>query len=226
MTNLEIGILIDATLKILTSIILGGLIGFEREIKHHPAGFRTYILVCLGSTLLMFVSYYPWHSEISGVTAVLDVSRVAAAVVTGIGFLGAGAIFREGVTIKGLTTAAGLWVTAGVGILVGIGLFEIAIISTGAILITLSAFSQLEEWLSIPEERRLLQLRMSDPAGARQVIEDLFRRCGVGFEMEGFLHEGDEITLTYRMDLPRGFQREVLTRRMIEEEKILEMRWK
>jgi putative Mg2+ transporter-C (MgtC) family protein len=104
-------------LALLLALLLGGLIGLEREIRGHPAGLRTHILVCTGSTLITLVS--------SGMTSadghLGDPARLSAPIVAGIGFLGAGAIIREGMSVRGLTTAASVWVTAGVGIAVGAG---------------------------------------------------------------------------------------------------------
>jgi putative Mg2+ transporter-C (MgtC) family protein len=222
---LDTVLLLDAILKILLSIILGGAIGFEREIKHHPAGFRTYILVCLGSTIMMFISYYPWQSGAGGIDLVMDTSRVATGVITGIGFLGAGAIFREGVSVKGLTTAAGLWVTAGVGLLVGVGMMDLAIISTVAILITLSGFSQFEERLSIPQVHRILHVRMADLPDERTVVEGFLESWRLKFEMNSFLHEKGEISFAYTVAMPRNFDTVPITEEMLKDERILEVRW-
>ncbi|MHC1565594.1 MAG: MgtC/SapB family protein [Candidatus Syntropharchaeales archaeon] len=218
-------LILDAIMKLLLSIILGGAIGFEREIKHHPAGFRTYILVCLGSTIMMFISYYPWQTGAGGIALVMDTSRVAAGIITGIGFLGAGAILREGISVKGLTTAAGLWVTAGVGILVGVGMMELAIISTVAILITLSGFSQFEERLSFPQVRRILHVRMADIPDERTMVESLLESCRLKFEMNSFLHEKGEISFTYTVAMPRNFDIVPITAEMLKDERILEVRW-
>lgn len=218
-------IILDATFKILISLILGGVIGLEREIKRHPAGFRTYILVCLGSTLLIFISYYPWETQVSGVGLVMDTSRIAAAVVTGIGFLGAGAIFKEGVSVKGLTTAAGLWVTAGVGLLVGVGLIEIAIISTVAILITLSVFSQFEDRLSLPHTKVVLHVKMADPSDTKSMLESLLHKYGIEFEMAGFLQEADAVKFTYTVAMPRNFRTESLIGEILSDGRIYELRW-
>ena len=128
----EFGIHTELLIKILLSIFLGGLIGLEREISHHPAGFRTNILICLGSTLFMFISYVTTTQTVAGVSLSLDPTRVAAGVVTGIGFLGAGVIFKKGANVKGLTTAASIWVVASIGLLVGSGLYFIAVVSTAA----------------------------------------------------------------------------------------------
>src|SRR5881227_2783375 len=95
------------TVALMLSVLMGGLIGLEREIHGHPAGLRTHILVCLGATLMTLVSVNMGNGSND---------RIAAQIVSGIGFLGAGAIIREGVSIRGLTTAASIWATAGVGI--------------------------------------------------------------------------------------------------------------
>ncbi|MFH1305346.1 MAG: MgtC/SapB family protein, partial [Candidatus Omnitrophota bacterium] len=131
-------------LRILLSALLGGLIGMEREIHGHAAGLRTHILVCIGSTLFMMTSItvamkYSHLGEV-------DPSRIAAGVVTGIGFLGAGAIIRYGASIRGLTTAASIWAVAAVGLAVGGGMYEAAGITTGVALVIL-ILSRLEDLL-------------------------------------------------------------------------------
>ena len=110
-------------LRLCLSLIAGGLIGFERESRRQPAGLRTHILISVGSTLLMLLSIYiPQHyfDMKSG-----DPGRIAAQVVSGIGFLGAGAIIKLGNNVKGLTTAASIWVVAGIGLALGAGLYPI-----------------------------------------------------------------------------------------------------
>ena len=110
---------LEIVLRLILAVAAGGLIGLEREIHGRAAGFRTQILVCLGSTLIMLISIYGF--EQSGVGTTRDPARLAAQVVSGIGFLGAGTILREGTSIKGLTTAASLWVVAGIGLALGAG---------------------------------------------------------------------------------------------------------
>ena len=133
--------LLDITIKILFSIFLGGLVGLEREIKHKPAGLRTNILICLGSTIIMIVSLN--LSKIYG--SIVDPSRIAAQVVTGIGFIGAGAIIRSRGSVHGLTTAATIWVIAGIGLAIGNGYYSAAIISTFVVMIILNLGTRLEK---------------------------------------------------------------------------------
>lgn len=112
--------------------ICGGIIGYEREKVERPAGLRTHALVCLGSTVFTLISYH-------NLTEGADPSRIAAGIVTGIGFIGAGVIFRQGIFIRGVTTAASIWVVASVGIAIGVRLYYLAILVTilGFLLLTL-----------------------------------------------------------------------------------------
>ena len=108
--------------RVLLALVLGGLIGMERTIHGRPAGFRTHALVCLASTLLMMAAVYQgrWMNANAIGTITIDPTRTAQGIMTGIGFLGAGVIFKEGLTVRGLTTAASIWITAAIGIQVGI----------------------------------------------------------------------------------------------------------
>lgn len=123
-------------LRLLMAALLGGLIGFERE-RHNKriAGFRTHILVCVGSALIMLTSIYIF--ELYSNKGPMDPARIAAGVVTGIGFLGAGTIIRSGDRVTGLTTAASLWAISGIGLAVGCGFFSAGFMSTLIVLGTL-----------------------------------------------------------------------------------------
>lgn len=133
----------DMMFRLLAAAGLGALIGLERELNQKEAGFKTYTLVCLGSALMTIVSMDIF--EIYKGLAIVDPSRIAAQVVTGIGFLGAGAIIRspQG-SIKGLTTAAGIWTVCGIGLACGMGLFKAAIFTTLLVLVVLVLFSKVE----------------------------------------------------------------------------------
>ncbi|MDD7344224.1 MAG: MgtC/SapB family protein, partial [Ruminococcus sp.] len=124
--------------RLITAVILGGIIGFEREHSHRPAGFRTHILVSVGSALIMMTAIYI-SKHIEGE---IDLSRMSAQVVSGVGFLGAGTILREGFSVKGLTTAASLWAVSCVGIAVGTGFYSGAIAATIIIYITLNSLKK------------------------------------------------------------------------------------
>jgi putative Mg2+ transporter-C (MgtC) family protein len=134
----------DTLLRLLSAAALGSLIGIERERLLWAAGIRTHMLVCVGACLFMIVSTYGF-STILGPNVVLDPSRVAAQVVSGIGFLGAGAILARGEIVRGLTTAASIWTVAAIGLAVGGGLYFAAATSTAVILIILAGVKPLEE---------------------------------------------------------------------------------
>ena len=134
---------LDLILRIFVAALLGGAIGLEREYRSKEAGFRTHFLVALGSALFMVVSAYGFEEAVALPGHRLDVSRVAAQVVSGIGFIGAGTIiFRKSDNIvSGLTTAAGVWVVAAIGLACGGGMYKVAIASTFLVLIGLEAFN-------------------------------------------------------------------------------------
>ena len=131
-------------LRILAAVICGGIIGLEREIKNRPAGLRTYMLVCVGSCLIMLTNQYIFQSTHTG-----DPMRLGAQVVSGIGFLGAGTIIvTRHNQIKGLTTAAGLWSSAGVGLALGIGFYEAALVAGVAIFMILTLLQYWDKRIS------------------------------------------------------------------------------
>lgn len=145
--------------RILLAVVLSSAIGIERELRQRGAGFRTHILVCLGSTLIMLTSMYVFDIY-KNVTAV-DPARIAAGIVTGIGFLCAGTIIRYGEGVKGLTTAASLWVTSGIGMAVGCGFYSAAIAVTVLSLAVLIFFRRFEKYLG-KEQKKGYEINPSD----------------------------------------------------------------
>ena len=129
----------EVLLRVVLAGVLGGAIGAEREIREREAGLRTHMLVAVGAALFTIVSAYAWSdfqfSTANGIT--FDPTRIAAQIVTGIGFLGAGAIIRQGLSIRGLTTAASLWVVAAIGMASGAGYYSAAVITTVVVLVSL-----------------------------------------------------------------------------------------
>ncbi|MGH2675782.1 MAG: MgtC/SapB family protein [Actinomycetota bacterium] len=131
---------LELVLRLLGAAGAGALIGFERELRDQPAGFRTHMLVALGSCVFTVISAYGFGALVGERGYVrVDPSRIAAQIVTGIGFLGAGVIFRQGLTVRGLTTAASLWVTAALGMAVGAGAYLVAGAGTAVALLTIVA---------------------------------------------------------------------------------------
>ncbi|QGT99207.1 Mg(2+)-transport-ATPase-associated protein MgtC [Candidatus Syntrophocurvum alkaliphilum] len=163
--------------RLTLACILGGLIGLERESLNRPAGLRTYTLVCVGSALAMVVSldmYYQYYHTVNA-----DPGRIAAQVVSGIGFLGAGTILREGATVRGLTTAAGLWVVACIGLAVGAGLYVPAIATTILILFILIYFIKFEEQFTGMREYKGIVLVVEDRPGQVGIIGSILGDLGI-----------------------------------------------
>ncbi len=138
MPSLDLALQLDLSARMLIAAVLGAVIGFEREIHEHPAGMRTHLLVALGSAIFTELSIFGFGpSSGAPAGAPVDPSRIAAQVVTGIGFLGAGAILKYGTSIHGLTTAASLWAAAAVGMAVGAGSWFIALVGTAIVVFSL-----------------------------------------------------------------------------------------
>ena len=153
----------ELLVRLTLACLLGGLIGIEREKNRHPAGFRTHILVCIGSSLIMLCNIYIFEEY--KYYANIDPARLGAQVISGIGFLGAGTILKEGVTVKGLTTAASLWSVAGIGLAVGLGFYSGAIFATILVLVTLVVFSRFEERVCGSRRSTLLKIKTLDKPG-------------------------------------------------------------
>jgi len=163
--------------KLTLACILGGLIGLERESLSRPAGFRTYTLVCVGSTLAMIVSldmYFQFYRSVNA-----DPGRIAAQVVSGIGFLGAGTIMKEGPTVRGLTTAAGLWGVACIGLAVGAGMYLPAIVTTILILFVLIYFAKVEQHFTGMRVYKGLLMVVIDGPGQVGNIGSILGQLGV-----------------------------------------------
>lgn len=143
--------------RVLLACILGGIIGFEREhYRNKPAGLRTHILVCMGSCLVMLIAHFAISAYAGQIN--IDPTRMGAQVVSGIGFLGAGAIIRHGVSVKGITTAASIWVVASVGLACGIGFYSGAIFVTFLIWAVLMYLKNIEDKLSRKSKSKMLEI--------------------------------------------------------------------
>jgi putative Mg2+ transporter-C (MgtC) family protein len=140
---------LDALARLAAALLAGALIGAERSYHGRPAGFRTHALVCVSAALLMLVTVYQpfWFPQADDVR--LDPTRMGQGIVTGIGFLGAGVIFKEGLTVRGLTTAASIWITSAIGLLMGIALYVPAAAATVIALFVLTLFRRIEQWIPV-----------------------------------------------------------------------------
>jgi putative Mg2+ transporter-C (MgtC) family protein len=167
---------------ILAAMTAGGLIGVERTYHGHPAGFRTHILVCLTSCILMLAAMHQatWaFTSLPGQNVVIDPTRMSHGLLTGIGFLCAGVIFREGFSVHGLTTAASLWVTSAIGVLFGVGMWHLALLAAGATLTVLALLRLLDAQL--PHIGVMdIDLRWTRGSAPREIeLRDLLKQDGV-----------------------------------------------
>ncbi|OXM87274.1 MgtC/SapB family protein [Paenibacillus rigui] len=169
----------ELTLRIFAAAAMGGLIGFEREWSNHAAGLRTHILVCIGSASIMLLSIYGFSEFVTEPNVRTDPARLAAQVISGIGFLGAGAIMRNGSTVSGLTTAASIWVVAAIGLCVGAGFFYCACLATFIVLISLFVLNKWEKRILRHRRHQEVMIRMFDRPGVVGKISSLFGEQGI-----------------------------------------------
>ncbi|WP_053374336.1 MgtC/SapB family protein [Paenibacillus sp. FJAT-27812] len=196
-------------LRLLLALLLGGLVGFEREQSNHAAGLRTNILVCLGSCLLMLLSMYGFASFVDEPNVRVDPARLAAAVITGIGFLGAGTILFTGKSITGLTTAASLWVVSAIGLAVGAGFYFASATATIMVLVTLWAFNKLEKRYISAKKEHLLKIKSNNLSQALLDINGLLTDQKIVIRkmlLEECEDEGDvgQIMLQIYITLPKS----------------------
>lgn len=153
---------LEILIRLGVALVLGGIIGFEREQHNHAAGFRTNILVCIGACLMMLLSIYGFSDFVNEWNVRVDPARLAAAVITGVGFLGAGTILFTGKKISGLTTAASLWVVAAIGLAAGAGFYFAAVSVTVIVVLTLWLFNKLEHRFINNRKRYLIRIKCVD----------------------------------------------------------------
>ncbi|HEU4450696.1 MAG TPA: MgtC/SapB family protein [Gaiellaceae bacterium] len=219
----------DVLLRIAVAAGLTGAIGLERELRERAAGLRTHMLVGIGSALFTIVSAYGWSdfrfSTAEGV--VFDPTRIAAQIVTGIGFLGAGAIIRQGLSVRGLTTAAGLWVVAAIGMAAGAGYYSAALIATGVVLVGLGPFRWLEGGAVLARFRRagrVLEIDLTPEHGISDVVRLIdARRIRVG-KIE-FEDDDEHRHLRAELDLPLGPAEARLVDDLAALEGVIAVRW-
>ena len=195
---------VDLLIRLLVATALGGAVGLEREIRDQPAGFRTHILVAVGACLFTIVSAYGFEEffDTDDQRYRLDPSRVAAQIVTGIGFLGAGAILRYGMTVRGLTTAASLWVVAAIGMAIALGGYFAATVATVIVLISL--------WVLKPVRRVLVR-------GFKREHEEFQLAVTTDMQLDELVRELREASIrvdNVRMETEEGETRVVLYLRL------------
>ncbi|WP_413371889.1 MgtC/SapB family protein [Paenibacillus taichungensis] len=187
---------LEISIRVGVSLLVGGIIGLEREHGQHHAGFRTHILVCLGSTLITLISIYGFSQFAGELNVRMDPARLTAQIISGIGFLGAGTILRNGNRISGLTTAASLWVVAAMGIGVGAGFYYGTLLTFVSVLISLFVLQRVENRI-IPRNKTTTYSVTVGRDGDPGMFLNFFRDEGIrvkSFKMES-LEEG-----TVRLD--------------------------
>jgi putative Mg2+ transporter-C (MgtC) family protein len=209
--------------RVVVAAGLGGAIGLERELREREAGFRTHLLVSVGSCLFTLVSAYGFREFAA---ASVDPTRIAAQIVTGIGFLGAGAIIRQGFSVRGLTTAATLWVFAAIGMASGAGYFSAAVITTALVLFTLwplriVAFRMVNR-VRPETDRLIVQLPTGEsPAPVIEKLESL----GGSLQSLQVGHEHDRRTVLVDVTLPPKADAPAIVSQISQLEHVLEVRW-
>ena len=171
--------------RLFLAMLAGGVIGIERAIHGREAGFRTHTLVAVSSSLLMLLMTYQWQLIPQQYidTIRTDPTRMAQGIMTGIGFLGAGVIIKEGLTVRGLTTAASIWMTAAIGIVIGLGFYEAAFIATGITVVTLSMFRWIE---SLIPSMKYAQLSIRILRSNHSTNEDTLRTLITDHKIKSF----------------------------------------
>jgi len=213
--------------RLVLAILLGGVVGWQREAVDRPAGLRTHILVCVGSAVYMLVS-----ASFAG----YDPARIAAQVASGMGFLGAGTILRHGSIVRGLTTAASLWTVAAIGLAIGHGLHVIAVLATGIVILTLTVLSSFEKRVVSKRRYAILHLRAAAARARLPEIQQLL--AGFGVEVHGVqlaevaetgpamgrpIAEGEEMQL--RVRIPPGVKLDSITASLLAQQGVSGVDW-
>jgi putative Mg2+ transporter-C (MgtC) family protein len=218
----------EELLRVAVAAALGGAVGLERELREREAGFRTHMLVAVGSALFTLVSAYGFREFLlhGGSVVRADPTRIAAQIVTGIGFLGAGAIIRQGLSIRGLTTAATLWVVAAIGLAAGAGYYSAAVITTLVALVSLwplrIAAHVVTSRIRTETSRLVAQLPVGESPGP--LISELEAGGGRVQSLE-ISQEADRRTVQVDVTLPREADAPSIIARLGELEHVLEIRW-
>jgi putative Mg2+ transporter-C (MgtC) family protein len=216
----------EILVRLAAAAALGGVIGIERELREREAGFRTHMLVSVGAALFTLVSAYAWgdfaFSQASGIT--FDPTRIAAQIVTGIGFIGAGAIIRQGLTVRGLTTAATLWMVAAIGMACGAGFYWAAVIATAIALVGLGPLRLVSRRIGDKPNRRELEVDLEPDESAAPVLVAL-EQLGVSVTSFSIAARGDGRRLACIVELPQQEDSAEVVLRLGELEEVSGVKW-
>jgi len=174
----------DMFLRLVMAVLLGGVIGLEREFRDKPAGFRTIVLISIGACVFTIAS-----AVIGGPD--YNHTRIAAQIVSGIGFLGAGAILRDRTNVVGLTTAATIWAVAAIGMAAGFGMFSLALLGTAAILVALLAFDVVEDWIGDWRDVQQYHIGVPNTEKALERVRTVFEQAGLRIRKRTWHEDGN-----------------------------------
>lgn len=219
----------EVALRIVLAIIIGGVVGFNREYENRPAGFRTHVLVCLGATVAALIQvqlgYYVVNEiaktpNLSGVLSV-DTGRVICQVISGVGFLGAGTIIRTKASVKGLTTAASIWAVACVGIAVGMGFYAISILSGIGIVIALVLLKRFEYRFINKLDIIKLKIEYTEKTKVIKEINDTLEDDEIVIKNIEFISDEDRRECVYTLLLPQTMKQNELISMMVMNEGVI-----
>ena len=215
---------LDVVGRLVLAAALTGAIGLERELRERVAGLRTHMLVGVGSALFTLVSAYAFTDFATG-GARVDPTRIAAQIVSGIGFLGAGAILRQGLSVRGLTTAAALWMCAAIGMAAGAGFYSAALAATAIALVGLGPFRRLERRVNrIGGDAGILELQLAHDHSVGEALRVLERRRARIHGIEFDTKEGER-WVRIDLELPRGASGEELQAEVAQLSEVVAVRW-
>jgi putative Mg2+ transporter-C (MgtC) family protein len=187
---MDMNVDLELGLRLLISFVIGTAIGLEREYRSKAAGLRTMIMICLGSTIFTELSI-----SMGGVNA----DRIASTIVTGVGFLGAGVIFKDGMTITGITTATTIWISAALGMAVGAGEYFIAIVSSFVVLIVLIGFEKLQWVVERMHQSRTYKINFKSNNDFQKLVEDQLLKLNLGFKKKREMKENNHFIIVYEI---------------------------
>ena len=177
-------------IKLIIALLVGSIIGAEREYKSKAVGFRTVILITLGSCLFTILSAVMGGPK--------DPARIAANIITGVGFLGAGAIFKDGANVKGITTAATIWISAAIGMSIGMGQYEFAILSLIIVMIVLLGFTWFQNIIDKTNTNKTYRITvLGHNEDKRRELDKLFKECNIEAECSNYVKRNNEMILTF-----------------------------
>lgn len=219
----------EVALRIVLAIIIGGVVGFNREYENRPAGFRTHVLVCLGATVAALIQvqlgYYVVNEiaktpNLSGILSV-DTGRVICQVISGVGFLGAGTIIRTKASVKGLTTAASIWAVACVGIAVGMGFYTISVLSGIGIVIALVLLKRFEYRFINKLDIIKLKIEYTEKTKVIKEINDTLEDDEIAIKNIEFISDEDRRECVYTLLLPQTMKQNELISMMVMNEGVI-----